>query len=263
MSVWRYTFLLFALLSGSAYAQGIENTEGNCDWVWDKISSMQSEFPVDNCNMNFHGEDGTPLIFAIAKDNYPAAKKILERGGSANFQNRFGNSPMIWAILHGPVYVRLLADNGWTPDSYANFEGPLARSGFLPIEFGTHIPWLVVASFFHTGSIEILFQHGASLNGMDTRKYLKVFSLLNADEIGLIVRAGADVNAFDREGDTLLHHVVLRYLSGERDLKKIAVLLRSGANRYQKDFSGRNVVEWATLSKDRALFDCLQYMKCI
>lgn len=153
---------------------------------------------------------------------------LIQQGASVDAIDFDGQSPLIYAILHGEVEcVRSLIRNRTSSQRPAGESvlplSQAAKQGVVPIvslllEHGHAIvpdasgflPQHIAAKEGHVEVLDILLRAGASIDAQDKfANWTPLFHAANEGHIDCVralMRAGASVTAIDDQGKTALHH---------------------------------------------------------
>ncbi len=195
----------------------------------------------------------TPLMYAARSKNPETIQLLLDNGADIQARDRLGNTPLSWAAGFGTADgVQVLVDAGadantvdtvlgYTPLVWASGFGDSASINIL-LEAGADISVNDIAEgrtpLMHSvrtgkaAGVEALLNAGAKVNGIDNSKSTALHigagnNNVGIDKIQLLVEAGADTNAKNREGKTALD---LANSRTDDDGKAIAEYLSSKTN---------------------------------
>jgi hypothetical protein len=172
----------------------------------------------------------TPLYRAIQLNNPHLAWTLMQHGASFDLPYSYGNTRLFYAVTQlniGDVSV-LLAINPYTQRPYANPNIPNA-AGFTPL--------LALAQTGRVGLVAALRTlwgdaQASMINPEDARTSIA----------HLLIAAGADINAVDRAGISVIVHA-LSCPSSELPSSFIALLLRNGLALDARHYSGKTIRE--------------------
>lgn len=176
-------------------------------------------------------EQDTPLMNAVALDNGPMVQTLLDIGADIDAVQRQGRTAVQVAAYYGHLKaLQALISGGANLDIMDHEE-------YTPLRCA--IEWK------HPEAAMLLLQHRVRINTTftdheHTSLHLAVSSQYT-EVIEALLKKGADVEAFDADGDPPLQWAVHK-----GDLNSVKVLLRYGAqiNR-QNPSSGETVLHWA------------------
>ncbi len=178
-------------------------------------------------------EGMTPLTMAVLGENVDACRALLSAGadpeGDLEWEVGFPLSLAVQA--EEPALMDLLLDAGADP----NRRGP---TGWTALHGA--------AASGHRWAVKKLLAAGARVRpdeGGLSPVHLAITSAPDARIVFMLIEAGGDVNARDRQGETPLHRAVLR---GDPDL--VAGLLHVGADPAIEDEEGRTPADYAELA---------------
>ena len=222
---------------------GMANLEGRLDVV--KLLLAHGA----NINARDAGNGSTPLNSAVASSAFPVNSRrmtelLLTAGARVDLRDSSGDSVLQQAAWHGDIdVVGRLLDRGADPNARGRDTTPLGAAAhqgnpdmvaFL-LAHGADANRTVPGSR-HEGygtplSLALLPVHGAPQRNQDVRRLKAVQLLLDA---------GADVDARDRQGRSVLHVV-----AAHGDLKAVGLLLSGGAGIDILDAQGRTPLHLA------------------
>lgn len=245
--------LVLLLVSALAYG-------ADCSEVWQQIrANRPASLAKPACNLDFYDRLGrSPLIAALdAKTDVALVRSLLHSGASADFPSRYGNPPLVWAIIAGPAYAAILLESGAAPRTVLDFSGPLFSGFDITRRLEGRVPALLLGAWLQNGSAAVLLAHGVRFDPADSARSIDLMSALPAAELETLLRGGFDVHARNRQGQTLLHELVRLQ---KRAL--IPVMLHHGAAGSDKDSRGRTVADLAHALGRQPELDCLAGRLC-
>jgi ankyrin repeat protein len=192
-------------------------------------SNEAAELLRDGAAVNARDEHdlATPLMLAVDAGNVDLCRQLLAAGADVNAIALRGDSALTRALRHpgrpAPYddIMQLLLANGADANRHGDLEVP---------------PLSVAALYGRTRATRMLLDAGADVNlrGGLWRAAPLQYAVASADApaelVELLLRSGADVNAFDSEGRTALTDVAAW---GRTDLVKM--LLDAGADARKAD----------------------------
>lgn len=164
-------------------------------------------------NIQNKGHEATPLMQAAECGDVTSVKALLGRGAKANVTHKTGEGALLYNVYRSPnvEIVRALLEAGENPNE---FDGEVLR---------------VSAGYGQDLIVKLLIEKGADidpLNQKDRWAPLMVAARGNHPTTAdMLIKAGADVNAIDKEGQTLLMIAV-----EENKAAAVAILVKAGAN---------------------------------
>jgi uncharacterized protein len=223
-------------------------------------------------DLNLADPDGTSaLVMSIVNMHFDTATLLIEKGANPNVADASGMTALYAAVdVHtsGPlinrpsrkptgeadalVLVKLLLEHGANPNSrlktptlqrFHNGGDPLLTDGATPL--------MRAAKSTDVAAVRLLLQNGAN-PGLTTKNLTTALMFAAGlgggrgrsdddaiDTITLCLEAGADVNAFNTNGQTALH------VATERSNKIVRFLAEHGAELDLKDKDGRTPLDIA------------------
>jgi ankyrin repeat protein len=224
-------------------------------------------------DVNTKYEDGsTTLMMAIQRDLMDTVKFLVEKGAEVNAENRYYQTPLMMASERGQTdIVKLLIERGANVDA-KNMDGltPLIMTirGRVPygaevnakdrtdilkplIEHGANVhtkgrdgftPLIIAIGHRQVNSIKLLIEKGADVNAKDDHGNTVLMAASQAETIKLLIEKGADVNAKDEDGVTALMKACDRRLQTEF----VKLLIEKGADVNAKCNNGCTALMFAS-----------------
>ncbi|KID98748.1 Ankyrin repeat-containing domain protein, partial [Metarhizium majus ARSEF 297] len=168
--------------------------DGRSDYFRDRFYVLnQTPVPYELIiGSNFHEDRGPvlleppPLALAAARADEAAIKRLLEQGVDVEARDRYGQTPLFYAIEGDSQHmVQLLLENGAHIEAKDNFDiTPLHKA----------------ASAGQEAVVKLLFEKGADIEAKDELKNTPLYEAAgNGHEaiVKLLVENGADINAKD------------------------------------------------------------------
>ncbi|WP_304235134.1 ankyrin repeat domain-containing protein [Jiulongibacter sediminis] len=163
--------------------------------------------------------DNTPLMAAASRGNVELLKRLLE-SNSVNFVNREGESALVNAVAYNsPEAVNLLleagSDVGIMSKGGDDLYGVLIesyRKGRNSIERVTEL-------------ISLLEDNGLQMP-LDGSLLHKAFKKDDEELLNLLIEKGIDINAKDKDGNTILHYAAMQ----AKDIALVERLIEKGAD---------------------------------
>ena len=166
-------------------------------------------FLLDNgAKVNAVDEFGNDaLIKAAAAGDLEMVQALLAKGADPRRANRAG----ITALQFAPAFsdsarLQMLLKAGADPNSSNNFAGKVKNG---PIALIHLTPLMLVAPNGEGAGVDALLEAGARVNDVDIRKMTPLMLAIatdhaNPDTVRKLIKAGADLNAKDQNGESAL-----------------------------------------------------------
>jgi ankyrin repeat protein len=181
----------------------------------------------------------TALSVAIYNNNKEAVELLLKAGANSNARDEDGESPLMYAIrAKNKDLVELLLKAGAEVNAYN-------KIGWTP---------LMVAAERFSDSIPLLPENGAHLEDKTAdgaTALLVALHYKNKEAVELLLRAGADVNAYNKQSFTPL------MVAAEHSFDIIPLLLEKGARLEDKDVDGATALLVAISNNNKEAVELL------
>jgi len=211
---------------------------------------------TEGADVNVTSTQISPLIIAINKKNKEIIRILIQNKVNVEFKDNKGNTSLMIAIIF-KLYeiINILIDEGKAIVDISTIK-LIIEKGYiiiflLLVEKGIHLDdsnyneVLINAcrnnnldgfdDFINNPKVNLNYQ---DQNGMTCLMYLIQFNL-SIDKIKLLLTKEIDINAFDKSGDTVLHHAIntknVNIIKILCDIDNIDVLKKN--NRGQSGFS--------------------------
>ncbi|MCI4669279.1 MAG: ankyrin repeat domain-containing protein [Bacteroidia bacterium] len=177
----------------------------------------------------FRGANTDDLLAAIEVGNFQAFRKIIRKSPQILDQkNKFGMSPLMFAILHAQKeMVKALLEAGANPN--------------IPHEFAT-TPLMMSIVLEHE-NIEVLLLAKEELQ-LDLQDQAGATALIYAiqrlreDSVSRLLEAGANPDLRDNDGETPIMYAVK-----VENTNMLLALIKKGADLRARDFDGLSVMD--------------------
>ena len=215
--------------------------------AWDALlrSGVETQTVCEDKNLSdFQGK--SPLGCALSWNNYPAAEMLLRGGADPNFKDSEERTAFaVWMnekkcctenkeeCLH---FLQCLTECGWNPESPADKEGNTALS----------VACRRAGSELGNWAVRYLVKNGADVNAANMQGQTPAMNLYggcfwngnipriagfprsypyggrscteeDAEILEILLEAGADINAKDKWGNTLLHYIAASSIRGAKE----------------------------------------------
>lgn len=192
-------------------------------------------------NVNDRTRTGvSPLALCAGNSSLDTVKKLLALGAEVEAADNRGQTPLMWAATRGKVEtVKLLVKHGARVNAKT-------KAGMTPLLFAIKSgnPDVPKTIFSAGGDVDYITPDGTS--AVQLAMYQKQFAFA-----AQLIQRGVDMDAFDRNGQQLLHAAILDHRP-----ELVKLLLNKGANpntptgtskvvwRYEVNFTSRPYVKY-------------------
>ena len=209
-----------------------------CSTIFDGCYQSLEDILISNPSMdlnslNFRGF--SPLHYAAALGNVEIAQLLLQFPGiDIDVRDKFGNSPLFWAIYNGHSnMVSFLLHSGCNPD-VPNYS----------CETLLHL--VSVFPAIHPNLPEVLLQFGLNPNALGASGQTPLHNACALGDIRTaysLLKCGAFLHAQDFFGETPLHWAVR-----ENQVSAVSLLIKAGVDVNQIDKFGETALHIATIA---------------
>lgn len=214
-------------------------------------------------NPNVTQQGSTPLHKAAMRDHRAVMTLLINGGANVNVKDNHGRTPLAEAAgSRTPDAVKLLLDSGAKADGFALGQaaglGRLETVKLLLDARANPDDGLVrAAQGGHVEIVKLLLQKGADVKTRaqsdlgDTALHTAALQG-GVETVELLLKHGADPNAVNNESQTPLH----RAIAGDSDLRRVKLLVESGARLDIPDKNGMTPVRFAGpyAANDRSIY---------
>lgn len=222
---------------------------GNSDQV-EMLLSRGADPNVQNKQMQ------TPLSLAVEKNNHTLASQLINKGAKINYRNQEGenlihlasSSAMIDVLHNAGVAIDEKNNDGETPLSKSVNYGNLGLVRHL-VSLGANVKWMdkEKSTLIHRASLqshnailEYLISLSLDVNSKNTYGETPLFLARSINIIDQLIRAGAQVNAINKLGDSVLSSIITNFEPSfpNNEDELIEKFLQYGANPNVKNSLG-------------------------
>lgn len=206
-------------------------------------------------NVNYADEFGmTPLRQAAGKGFSGIVQVLLDAGAQIDYTDKYGNSPLFITIGGNHIHTaKLLIAHG----ADVNLGGDYREYGYRK-EFKGTIPPLTYAVIQQRPElVETLLKAGARVNATDREGLTALWHACknrNSQLINILASAGANLNIFNPKTSTT---PLISAVQGN-DYELVKALLNAGADLNARDNLGKIASQYA---KDKQIIDLLNAVK--
>ncbi len=218
---------------------------------------------------NVLSSDGkkTPLIVAAEKNNVRMARLFVERGAELNRTNKYGRTALHVAVMNDSLKMVdfLLSQKGininavdYTQSMPIHYIQSYEMASLL-IRHNARINFKnkkgLPPIFFSPDkrTMKLFISKGAKLDVPTDGGFTLIDSVKNPDIILMLVKAGANVNSQNAQGETPLHRLIKNKNTDKENLQRVIKrLVRRGANVDIRDKHGLSPLHYAVKKCDIA-----------
>jgi len=173
-------------------------------------------------------KDAIVLLDAVGRGDTKEIHRLVSKGVNVNVVGKQGMTPLLWAMWsHNKPAFETLLDLGADPN--------------LQMDKGDSVMSFACVTPQDTYWLELVLKHGGKPDLVNTNSgTTPIFDAVSSrvpKNLELIIKAGADVNHQDNDGDPpILHAAMLNWFDS------VLVLLDAGADYRVRDKSGLDLV---------------------
>ena len=173
----------------------------------------------------------SPLKSAVRYANEECVRYLLEVGADPNGLPPGQSTPLSEAVFRGnQQYTDLLLNAGANVNAFVN------------LKYQTMLYRVSAVSYYSKEELRQLIGLGAYVNIEDTYGQTPLFFSAydpDVEKLKMLMEAGADVNASDKDGNTVLHNLTRRNSNASR-MDSVRLFLKSGCFINKTNDMGRN-----------------------
>ena len=185
----------------------------------------------------------TPLMWAARRGDSGAVKALIENHADLDVCNQFLQSALLNAVRASSLAcVKLLLKAGAKTAQKDRLQFGVLHYTVICCNSGELVRYLIAA--------------GAEVNERDCYGATPLFRTTDSDYVSAaraLLDNGASLQAFDIEGDSILHQAF-----SLRAKKVLRLLLKRGAPRTSRNLAGQSILHYAALYAD---LDCLEILR--
>lgn len=184
------------------------------------------------------GLNGSPLMYAVAYNNVPIARALLEAGAAIDQVDTNGDPAINWATYYGYV---------------PSMKFLIAKGADLTIKSKHGTPVDVGFRLWHADSVAQVFREAMNVDlPKNDKKLIDAVRSKNADLVKKLLARGVDPNLTDELGTPMIH------LSSESgDLTTLKLLMDGGADHSKLNRVGQSALTIASRFGNKAVVDYL------
>ncbi|MCP3902482.1 MAG: DUF1573 domain-containing protein [Planctomycetes bacterium] len=180
----------------------------------------------------------TPLMYAAQSKNVEAVRVLLDSGANVNDRDQIGNTPLCWGAGFGDAEsVKELIEAG----SQVDVAGAL--TGFTPL--------IWASGFGDAESVRLLVEAGANIEATDVMQgatpLMNAARTGGPENVQMLLEAGASIEARDKDGKTTL---LIAASNAGADADMIGLLVEAGADLTAKTNNGEDAYDLARKRTD-------------
>jgi ankyrin repeat protein len=198
--------------------------EGNQAQIVQQLVQLLLDHGAKPNEMDSGGEP--ILVYATKQGNVDVIRSLIQHGADVNAADKGGLAPLHWAVqkkdlspaeilITNKAQIDAKTSEGYTPLTLAIFDGGreemvkllLDNHADANMETGPannrHMPLIWAIQGHHTHSVQLLLEHGAKPNAVDSNGDTALADAIqkgNVETVRLLIDHGADVNFLDKQG---------------------------------------------------------------